>query len=163
MRVSQHTAQASAKAPFGTRLYIVDIGKLNTPWTIQMVNLKVSNCIRSTMTELHNMTAGHGVSLVTGLRQAQQRPPCFSHTRYSLARPFAETSILLPHRDSKYSSHAESWGLAAALILIYRTIGVSEADTNVYCRFRPSADCSSHEKIQNTVKPATFKYKESIT
>ncbi|WP_171406352.1 hypothetical protein [Acinetobacter cumulans] len=36
MRVSQHTAQASSKAPFGTQLYLVDIGKLNTPRTIQI-------------------------------------------------------------------------------------------------------------------------------
>ena len=57
MRVSQHTAQASAKAPLGTRLYIVDIGKLHIPWATQVVDLKISGRIRPTMAQLHNTAA----------------------------------------------------------------------------------------------------------
>lgn len=39
------------------RLYIVDIGKLHIPWATQVVDLKISGRIRSTMTQLHNMAA----------------------------------------------------------------------------------------------------------
>ena len=55
MRVSQHTAQASAKAPLGTRLYVIGIGKLHIPRAAQVVYLKISRRVRSAMTWLHNM------------------------------------------------------------------------------------------------------------
>lgn len=57
MRVSQHTAQASTKALLGTRLYIVDVGKLHIPWAPQVVDLKIGGRIRPTVTQLHNMAA----------------------------------------------------------------------------------------------------------
>jgi len=50
MRVSQHTAQASAKAPLGTRLYVIGIGKLHIPRAAQVVYLKISRRVRSAMT-----------------------------------------------------------------------------------------------------------------
>lgn len=57
MRVSQHRAQASAKALLGTRLYIVDVGKLHIPWAPQVIDLKIRRCIRPTVTWFHNMAA----------------------------------------------------------------------------------------------------------
>jgi hypothetical protein len=44
-------------ALLGTRLYIVDIGKLHIPWAPQMEDLKIGGRIRPSVTQLHNMAA----------------------------------------------------------------------------------------------------------
>lgn len=41
----------------GTRLYIVDIGKLHTPWAPQVVDLKIGGRIHLSETQLHTMAA----------------------------------------------------------------------------------------------------------
>ncbi|MNI92044.1 hypothetical protein D3C73_1497880 [compost metagenome] len=82
MRVSQHTAQASAKALLGTRLYIVDIGKLHIPWAPQVVDLKMGGRIRPSVTQLHNMAAMP--RCVFGVRfKAPKSPSVFEQRRSS--------------------------------------------------------------------------------
>src|SRR6267154_6899152 len=69
----------------------------------------------------------------------EHRPSCLSQTRYNLLRPRTEFSIFLPHRDSKYGAHCGSCGLAPALILICRFIGVSDAVSKMTSLVVPSS------------------------
>lgn len=77
--------------------------------------------------------------------------------RYIFARPFVDLSIFLPQRNSKYSSQLGPCGLAAALILMCRTIGGSDSFSKVYSLTLPSAVFST---VENTHRrdPRTLKY-----
>ena len=55
MRVSQHTARASAKALLSTQLYLFNIGVLLISGATQMVDLKIDCGVRSTVRQLYDM------------------------------------------------------------------------------------------------------------
>ena len=59
-----------------------------------------------------------------------------------------ERSIFLPQRDSKYGAHVGSCGLASALILICRCIGVSDSRSKMNSRRFPSSGFSVAANVQ---------------
>ena len=101
--------------------------------------------------------AAQGVLVVMGVVQVGHRPSCLRQTPYSFRRPLAEFSIFLPHRDSKYSSHCGSCGLASALILICRCIGVSDSVSKMRFLFVPST-CFSIAVNTHFRVPLALKY-----
>src|SRR5580704_17344527 len=84
-------------------------------------------------------------------------PSCLTQTRYSLRRPRAEFSIFWPHRDSKYGAHCGSCGLAPALILTCRLIGVSDTFSKVTSVVVPSS-CFSVAANTQSRRSLVLKY-----
>jgi len=63
MRLSEHTARASAKASVGTRLHNVVFGVIRIPLAIEMVHLKVAGGMRPPVRRCQNLA---GLNLLTG-------------------------------------------------------------------------------------------------
>ena len=67
MRLSEHTARASAKAFFDTRLRNVVFGVIRILMAIEMVHLKVAGGIRPAFSAAHNVASSPRGALCDGL------------------------------------------------------------------------------------------------
>jgi len=67
MRLSEHTARASAKASVGTRLHNVVFGVIRIPLAIEMVHLEVAGGIRPAFSAWHNRASSPRGALCDGL------------------------------------------------------------------------------------------------
>jgi hypothetical protein len=67
MRRSEHTARASAKACFDTRLHNVVFGVIRIPMAIEMVHWEVADGIRPAFSAMHNVTSSPRGALCDGL------------------------------------------------------------------------------------------------